>query len=167
MLADDAIAGVSVIDDLSTGSRDNLASLDVDVVDGSILDDDALDRAFDGAAAVVHLAALGSVPRSVLDPLASHHANATGTLKVLEAARRHGNLHTIVASSSSVYGANPTLPKHEELATPSAVAVRGQQVGHRVVHAGVGVLVRAARAGVPVLQRLRSPATCRVTPTPP
>jgi UDP-glucose 4-epimerase len=117
LIADDAISGVTVIDDLSTGSRDNLTSLDVDVVDGSILDDAALDRAFDGAMAVVHLAALGSVPRSVLDPLASHHANATGTLKVLEAARRHGNLHTVVAGSSSVYGANPTLPKHEDLAT--------------------------------------------------
>lgn len=111
------ISRVSVIDDLSTGDRDNVSSLDLDLVEGSILDDDALDRAFTGASAVVHLAALGSVPRSVADPLATHEANATGTLKVLEAARRHGNLHTIVASSSSVYGANPILPKHEDLAT--------------------------------------------------
>ena len=57
------------------------------------------------------------MPRSVAEPLASHHANATGTVMVLEAARRHGNLHTVVASSSSVYGSNPTLPKHEDLAT--------------------------------------------------
>jgi UDP-glucose 4-epimerase len=76
-----------------------------------------VDRAFADAHAVVHLAALGSVPRSVNDPVASHVANANGTLTVLEGARRHGNLHTIVASSSSVYGANPTLPKHEQLAT--------------------------------------------------
>jgi len=113
------VSGVSVIDDLSTGSRGNLEGVDgaLEVVEGSILDDGALDRAMAGAGAVVHLAALGSVPRSIANPLASHHANATGTLMVLEAARRHGGLHTVVASSSSVYGANPTLPKHEDLAT--------------------------------------------------
>ncbi|MEI5036113.1 NAD-dependent epimerase/dehydratase family protein [Streptomyces sp. S1A(2023)] len=76
-----------------------------------------MDEAFHGADAIVHLAALPSVPRSVKDPLASHHANATGTLQVLEAARRAGNLHVIAASSSSVYGANPHLPKHEDLTT--------------------------------------------------
>ena len=69
------------------------------------------------ATAVVHLAARPSVPRSITDPVASHLANATGTVEVLEAARRAGNLHVIVASSSSVYGANPTLPKREDLAT--------------------------------------------------
>src|SRR5262249_11060375 len=67
--------------------------------------------------AVVHLAARASVPRSLADPVASHLANASGTVEVLEAARRAGNLHVVVASSSSVYGANPTLPKHEGLAT--------------------------------------------------
>lgn len=113
----DAGCEVSVIDDLSTGSRTNIEGLDVHFVEGTILSDESLDAAFDGADAVVHLAALGSVPRSVANPLATHHANATGTLMVLEAARRHGNLHTIVASSSSVYGSNPILPKHEELAT--------------------------------------------------
>ena len=116
-LIDDLGAEVVAIDDLSTGFRSNLDGLDVQLVEGSILDDDALDDAFDGADAVVHLAALGSVPRSVADPVASHHANATGTVMVLEAARRHGDLHTIVASSSSVYGSNPILPKHEDLAT--------------------------------------------------
>ncbi|MGH9090471.1 MAG: NAD-dependent epimerase/dehydratase family protein, partial [Acidimicrobiales bacterium] len=70
-----------------------------------------------GAAAIVHLAALPSVPRSLADPLASHEANATGTLSVLEAARAAGVGHVVVASSSSVYGANPTLPKSEEMAT--------------------------------------------------
>ena len=116
-LIDELDAEVVAIDDLSTGSRSNLDGLDVRLVEGTILDDAALDDAFAGADAVVHLAALGSVPRSVADPLASHHANATGTVMVLEAARRHGNLHTIVASSSSVYGSNPVLPKHEDLAT--------------------------------------------------
>jgi UDP-glucose 4-epimerase len=111
------IGTVSVLDDLSSGSRSNLDGVDVRFVEGSILDHDALDDAFAGADAVVHLAALGSVPRSVADPVASHLANATGTVMVLEAARRHGDLHTVVASSSSVYGSNPVLPKHEELAT--------------------------------------------------
>ena len=117
LLATAEVDSVSVIDDLSNGDRGNLDGLDVDFVKGTILDDEALDRAFAGADAVVHLAALGSVPRSVADPLASHAANATGTVMVLEAARRHGDLHTIVAGSSSVYGANPVLPKHEDLAT--------------------------------------------------
>ena len=65
----------------------------------------------------MHLAALPSVPRSVLDPVASHHANATGTLEVLQAARRAGDLHVVVASSSSVYGANRELPKREGMRT--------------------------------------------------
>jgi UDP-glucose 4-epimerase len=64
--------------------------------------------------AVVHLAARPSVPRSVAEPVVSHHANATGTLMVLQAARRHGVGHVVVASSSSVYGANPVLPKNEQ-----------------------------------------------------
>ncbi|MEU2135362.1 NAD-dependent epimerase/dehydratase family protein [Streptomyces sp. NPDC018352] len=84
-------------------------------MEGSILDPALLDRAFRGIDAIVHLAALPSVPRSVNDPLASHHANATGTLHVLEAARRAGGMPVITASSSSVYGANPCLPKHEGL----------------------------------------------------
>jgi UDP-glucose 4-epimerase len=108
---------VAVVDDLSTGVRDNLASLPVSFHEGTILDTALLDKAFAGAAAVVHLAALPSVPRSLEDPIASHHANATGTLEVLEAARRAGSPHVIVASSSSVYGSNPELPKHEGMRT--------------------------------------------------
>ncbi|RPK69286.1 UDP-glucose 4-epimerase [Streptomyces sp. ADI96-02] len=109
------VSDIRVVDDLSTGSKDNLAGAGVQFVEGSVLDGPLLDRAFRGADAIVHLAALPSVPRSVADPLTSHHANATGTLMVLEAARRAGGAHVIAASSSSVYGANPHLPKHEEL----------------------------------------------------
>ncbi|MFJ2769043.1 NAD-dependent epimerase/dehydratase family protein [Streptomyces sp. NPDC087300] len=108
---------IRVIDNLSTGSKENLADLDVRFVEGDVQDAALLDRVFHGADAIVHLAALPSVPRSVKNPLASHHANATGTLQVLEAARRAGNLHVIAASSSSVYGATPHLPKHEKLPT--------------------------------------------------
>jgi UDP-glucose 4-epimerase len=103
------------IDDLSSGSLANLDGLDVHLVEGSILDPDALAEAVSGVDTIVHLAARPSVPRSIADPAASHDANATGTLRVLEAARAQGDVHVVVASSSSVYGANPTLPKHEGL----------------------------------------------------
>jgi UDP-glucose 4-epimerase len=112
----EAVTQITVLDDLSTGFRENLSGVEgVRFVEGSILDRDALDGAAESASAIVHLAALPSVPRSIADPLATHHANATGTVEVLEAARRAGGAHVVVASSSSVYGANPALPKHEEL----------------------------------------------------
>jgi len=111
---------IVAFDDLSTGSEANLhgAGLDsVKLIEGTILDAAALDDLIVGADAVVHLAARPSVPRSLADPVASHVANATGTLEVLEAARRAGGPLVVSASSSSVYGANPTIPKHEDLAT--------------------------------------------------
>lgn len=104
--------GVVVLDDFSTGYRDNVVD-GVRLVEGTILDPAAVDDAFEGADSIVHLAALGSVPRSIADPFASHAANATGTLSVLEGARRAGCGHVISASSSSVYGLNPALPKSE------------------------------------------------------
>ena len=104
---------VTVIDDLSTGFQENLEGLDVTFIRGSILDEGILAKAFSSADSVVHLAALGSVPRSIKDPFATHAANATGTLTVLESARAAGIDHVISASSSSVYGLNPALPKHE------------------------------------------------------
>ena len=111
------IGEVVVVDDLSTGRRENIAGLDIDFREGSILDTGLLDDAFAGSSAIVHLAALPSVPRSIENPLASHEVNATGTLQVLEAARRAGSPQVIVASSSSVYGSNPELPKHEGMRT--------------------------------------------------
>jgi UDP-glucose 4-epimerase len=113
----DGVDEVVVLDDLSSGRPEDIEPLDVRLVKGSILDRDGLDATFDGADAIVHLAARPSVPRSIAEPVASHLANATGTVEVLEAARRNGEPLVVVASSSSVYGANPTLPKHEELAT--------------------------------------------------
>lgn len=108
---------VLALDDLSTGDRANLDGTGAHLLEASILEPEALDEACAGAGAIVHLAALPSVPRSVIDPLASHHANATGTLQVLQAARRAGDLHVVVASSSSVYGANRELPKVESMRT--------------------------------------------------
>lgn len=117
LLAVDAASHVTVVDDLSTGRRDNLDGVEgVDLRIGSILDERLLDDALRGAEAVVHLAALASVPRSLEDPLATHTANATGTLHVLKAIRRAGGPYTVVASSSSIYGDTPTSPKSEDLA---------------------------------------------------
>lgn len=115
---------VIALDDLSTGQRNNLRDVDARLIEGTILDDGDLDAAFEGADAVVHLAARPSVPKSLQDPLASHDVNATGTTRVLEAMRRHEVSHLIVASSSSVYGANPTLPMHEGL-TPRPISPYG------------------------------------------
>ncbi|WP_372727430.1 NAD-dependent epimerase/dehydratase family protein [Nocardioides sp.] len=115
LLADPTIEQVRVIDDLSTGFAENLSGLGVEFHEASILDVGALERASSGCDAIVHLAALGSVPRSIENPMATHDANATGTLNVLQAARRVGNAHVVLASSSSVYGANPRLPKSEDM----------------------------------------------------
>lgn len=113
----DGVSDVRVFDDLSTGFRENLDGLDVEFVEASLLDEEATRESVAGMDAIVHLGALGSVPRSVEDPLSTHNANDTGTLNLLIAARDSGNLHTIVASSSSVYGSVPDLPKHEDLPT--------------------------------------------------
>lgn len=104
---------VRVVDDLSTGHHRNLAGLDVDLREHSILDTEALGAAMTGVDGVVHLAALGSVPRSIADPVTTHAVNATGTLAILEAARAASVGHVSVASSSSVYGRNPAMPKGE------------------------------------------------------
>ena len=107
---------VVVLDDLSTGFASNLADVDVNFVEGSFLDPDALARAGRDVQAIVHLGARPSVPRSIADPVASHVANASGTVAVLELARSL-DAHVIVASSSSVYGATATIPKTEDLPT--------------------------------------------------
>jgi UDP-glucose 4-epimerase len=110
------IDSVIALDNLSTGCAENLDGLPVRLVTGSILDRKLLDGLVDEVDAVVHLAARPSVPRSLADPVASHEANATGTLYVLEACRRAGT-YVVAASSSSVYGSVAELPKHEDLAT--------------------------------------------------
>jgi UDP-glucose 4-epimerase len=106
---------VVALDDLSSGLATNLDGVEATLARGDMGDPSVLDAVLPGATAVVHLGARPSVPRSLEDPMATHHANATGTLQVLEAVRRHGVAHVVVASSSSVYGSNPELPKHEGL----------------------------------------------------
>jgi nucleoside-diphosphate-sugar epimerase len=116
-------ATVNVIDDLSNSSLEHLAGLielepeRVRFTHASILDDDALLAAAKGAHVIMHLAALGSVPRSVLEPQRYWSVNATGTLRVLEAARKVGAKRVVFAASSSAYGDQPTLPKVESQPT--------------------------------------------------
>lgn len=108
-------ASVRVIDDLSTGLTSNLplGHPDFEFFEGSINDSELLERIFGAVDAVVHLAALGSVPRSVADPVATHTVNATGTLQVLAAAKSQNVSRVVFSSSSSVYGDEATLPKVE------------------------------------------------------
>ncbi len=110
---------VITIDDLSTGKKENIASLlqkdNVKFIEGSILDLQLLQKSFRGIDFVFHQAALPSVPRSIEDPRASNDVNITGTLNVLLAARDNKVKKVIYASSSSVYGDTPTLPKREDM----------------------------------------------------
>ena len=111
--------GVRVIDNLSSGKRENLADLrgSVEWIEGDILDGATLARAAEGVEVIFHQAAIPSVPRSVAAPLPSHDANATGTLRVLEAARAGGVRRVVYAGSSSAYGDTPVLPKVETMPT--------------------------------------------------
>jgi nucleoside-diphosphate-sugar epimerase len=119
---------VRTLDNFSTGRRSNLEHLagEIDIVEGDIQSYERVHNAVRGCDLVFHQAALPSVPRSIQDPLTSNGTNVIGTLNVLLAARDEGVRRVVYASSSSVYGANPTLPKREEMATepisPYAVA---------------------------------------------
>ena len=106
---------VKVLDNLSTGSRQNLAPLAdrIELLEGDLLDETVVEQAVTGAEVVYHQAALASVPRSVEKPLETHAACVTGTLHVLDAARRAGVRRVIYAGSSSAYGNQPKMPKCE------------------------------------------------------
>jgi nucleoside-diphosphate-sugar epimerase len=108
---------VRVIDNFSTGSRENLAAVggDVELIEGDIRSYERTHAATKGVDCVIHLAALPSVPRSVQDPLTTNEVNVTGTLNVVLAARDAGTQRVVMASSSSVYGRAQELPKTERL----------------------------------------------------
>jgi len=108
---------VRVLDNFATGKRENLAEVaeQIELIAGDIRDVAAVTRAVAGADVVYHLAALGSVPRSIADPCTSHDVNVNGTFNVLEACRQAGVRRVVFASSSSVYGQSPVLPQHEGL----------------------------------------------------
>jgi nucleoside-diphosphate-sugar epimerase len=109
---------VRVIDNFSTGRKINLEGLEgrVDIIDGDIRDFWTVMEAVGGVDIILHQAALPSVPRSVNNPLTSNTVNVDGTLNLLEAARRSKIKRFVIASSSSVYGDTPELPKHEGMA---------------------------------------------------
>src|SRR5688572_22610467 len=106
---------VRVLDNFTTGRRENLASIasQVEIIEANVTDPAAVDRAVAGCEVVFHQAALASVPRSLEEPAATHAACATGTLNVLDAARRAGVRRVVYAASSSAYGNQPTPRKLE------------------------------------------------------
>ena len=121
-------ARVRIIDDMSTGYRDNLDEIegDIDFVQGSLVDEIPLRRALEDVELVFHEAALPSVPRSVENPRQTHIACVDSTFSLLLASREKGVRRIIYAGSSSAYGDQPTLPKSEDMLpdplSPYAVA---------------------------------------------
>ena len=145
LAARNEIDAVVALDDLSTGSAENLRGVDAKLIEGSILDRDLLAELVDNTDAVVHLAALPSVPRSLADPLRTFEVNATGTTYVLEACRRK-SLYVVAASSSSVYGNVPVSPKHEDLPTRPLSPYAMSKLA-----AEAGVLAYGTAFGLPTL----------------
>lgn len=142
---------VRVLDDFSTGKADNLAPFSgrFEMLQGRIDDASVAERAVRGIDFVLHQAALGSVPRSVEDPAGSHAANLTGTLVLLDASRKAKVRRFVYASSSSVYGDTPELPKTESMVpaplSPYAVTKLGGEYYCRVFHGIYGLQTVALR----------------------
>ncbi len=108
---------VRVLDNFETGKRENLAEVKagIELIEGDVRDMSAVKRAVDGAEVVYHLAALGSVPRSMKDPVTTHDVNVNGTFNVMLACKDAKVRRVVFASSSAVYGQSPVLPQHEGL----------------------------------------------------
>ena len=108
---------VRVLDNFATGRRENLAHCvgDIDLREGDIRSVPVVESAVEGVDAILHEAALPSVPRSIEDPFTTNEVNVTGTLNLLSAAAKSGVSRIVLASSSSVYGDTEALPKHEDL----------------------------------------------------
>ena len=111
------------VDNFSTGNKENIAEIShqIDFREADICDLEAMRKACAGVDFVLHQAAIPSVPKSVLDPLASNRANIDGTVNVLLAARDAKVKRVVYAASSSAYGDTPTLPKHEAM-TPDPIS---------------------------------------------
>ena len=119
---------VRIVDNFSSGKQQNIASFRdrVEVFQTDIASATDLADIFRGADYVIHQAAIPSVPKSMKDPVTSNRANVDGTLNVLVAAHASGVKRVVYASSSSIYGDSPTLPKHEEM-TPDPLSPYGAQ----------------------------------------
>ncbi len=142
---------VVVLDDFSTGHRENLACLEgrFSLVEGSVTDPAVCAEAVSGADFVLHQAALGSVPRSIEDPQRTHEVNLTGTLNVLVAAQAAGVKCVVYAASSSAYGNTAELPKRESMSpqprSPYAVSKLGGEQYCRAFHCTYGLETVALR----------------------
>lgn len=108
---------VRILDNFENGKKENLAEIadKIELIVGDVRDTDIVKKSVDNIDVVYHLAALGSVPRSIADPATSHDVNVNGTFNMLESSRQADVKRFILASSSSVYGENPVLPQHEDL----------------------------------------------------
>ncbi|MCD4830684.1 MAG: SDR family oxidoreductase [Anaerohalosphaeraceae bacterium] len=108
---------VRVLDNFETGKHENLEEIksQIEIIEGDIRDVDIVKKSVAGADVVYHLAALGSVPRSMKDPITTHDVNVNGLFNVLDASRNADVRRIVFASSSSVYGESPVLPQHEAL----------------------------------------------------
>jgi len=120
----DAGHRVRVLDNLSTGSADHLAGVDVDLVTGDIRDEATVDAAMDGVDAVVHLAAAGSVVDSVADPRFNFESNVLGTFRVLDAVRRAGVERIVLASTGGALIGDAT-PPVDEMSLPKPISPYG------------------------------------------
>lgn len=155
---------VTVIDNLSTGDRANLAEVEqrIEFIEGDIREPGHCDRACDDAELIFHVAALPSVPRSIANPWASHDHNVNGTVQLLEAARRAGSRRVVFSSSSSVYGDTAVLPKVETMEplcrSPYATAkLAGEQ--YVLAYARAGLLEGVALRYFNVFGPRQSPAS--------
>lgn len=108
---------VRILDNFSSGKRGNIKEFinDIELIEGDIRSFHLVQQAVKGIDVILHQAALPSVPRSINDPITSNEVNVSGTLNILEAAKDAGVQKVVFASSSSVYGDNPELPKHENM----------------------------------------------------
>lgn len=112
---------VKVIDNFSTGNKENLKEVinDIELIEGDFLDDQALKLATKGVDIIFHQGAVPSVPKSIIDPIKSNHVNVSGTLQLLHTAIENRVSRVIYAASSSAYGNSTKLPKQEDMiATP-------------------------------------------------
>ena len=133
-----------VLDNYTTGDPAHLAGVDAELVEGDIRDEAALGAALDGMQAVIHLAAAGSVIKSIEDPATNFDVNVLGTFRVLDAARRAGVERTVQASTGGALIGDATPPVDERVAAQADLAVRSEQAGRRGLRVCLLAVLRPA-----------------------
>ena len=133
---------IRVVDDLSTGKRENLVRHEaLEFIEGDIRDAGLIDRCAKQMDAVVHLAAVASVQASMDDPVRTHQVNFDGTLNLLEASRRHGVKRFIYACSAAVYGDTATIPVPEETTPKPLSPYAVDKLSAKILKGGAGFQV--------------------------